>query len=362
MKENVSLSKKLSASIIIVVIFIAGIAYGSGIFSVSNTINDRISVEPNNIRNSLHIQYEKGNELGGPKKKIQAGKWENFGLEIINESPEEAPAWENIFIRMEIVGINREKASLLFKKDGEWKSVRTKDIRTLNKRRKGFFVDIGPKKGWRIPSGALKNIKVKIKFYQGVENLDIRITSISKNVELERYDKKINSTGSSVLEPDKTTFIYENEKRKNFSDRDYLELRTQREGNSYVLLDWKDENFPPNIKEAYLLMHKYWGHKYSKLRNENIKLQINPIIEGWKENTTTWKNKPNHSNLLLDEINLHKEDWYKINLENYFENQQRENYKGIVIKFSETGYDSEKRRIRFDTVDSKLSPYLLIEE
>lgn len=348
-------------AISLILICLAGGVHASNIFSVSNTIEDQIDVTPDNTRDRLHIRYKPGNELGRENKKLRAGTWENFGLEILNQSPPKAPPWENIQIRTKLLGVEGKAVSIEYRTNEKWKKVEVKDLRIFNTKKPGAVSDIGPENGWKIPSENKKRILIRIKIDNSIENLDLKMKAISKCKSIETPGENLKPLeNKTVLEPKDDTFIREDRESKNFSDEDHLELINRISGNSHILIRWDKDDIPEKTEEASLFIHKYWGYKYSELREEGIKLQCCPISEDWNEETVTWIERPKPAKSPVFEENLHKGEWYELDLTEYFDEYEKKQ-NGILIKFSESSFDNEQRRIRFDSVNSDIPPFLLLE-
>ena len=84
--------RKLSAFFLIMVLL--GIATGTcaSLYVISDTLRDKIDIISTSPE-VMHLEYIDGEELGGEAREVLEGKWEEFGLRLINRSPEGADPW-----------------------------------------------------------------------------------------------------------------------------------------------------------------------------------------------------------------------------------------------------------------------------
>lgn len=256
---------------LLIALFIVATASASQFFLVSNTISDEIDVVRENKRCALVLSYNPENELGGENKEIKVGKWDEFQISLANDSPSTTSPWENIFVRMKFYGVSEENLSAGYKHKGSWREAEVHDLRTLELGGGGAVTDIGPEGGWSIEAQKKEKYSFRIKVGRAIENLEVEIKAITGESSLKTELENLEDPKSkSVINPNLDTYVHQSNPSKNYGDGDYLELTTQENGNSYILLSFPSENLPSTINSAKLNLYQYWGSGYVDLRESNV--------------------------------------------------------------------------------------------
>ncbi len=348
---------------LISVLVLVGAVSGSKYFAASDRMTDEVSV----VRNSkdfLKLGYVSGEELGGENKEIEAGVWNEFGLFIKNNNSSETRAWENIIIRCKFFEVAKENISLIYQNGEGWENSRVYDLRSLDLGVTGVGVDIGPENGWRINSNSRKDISIRLKIEEVIDNLKVHfqaITTDQQNYEL--VSRLESSKSKKVLYPARDTFIHQENPLEDYSRKNYLELATRENGNAYILLSFDLENVPENIKSGKLNLFQYWGSGFTRLRKSNVSIQVYPIGENLSGKDISWKNtKPELSKVVAEERILGNDKWYNFDIGKYLESIDNERVITLLLKFSQDNYDNEERRLRFVSRKGENIPSITIEK
>lgn len=366
MKEKFSdFGIKKGIIFLLIGLFLVATASASQFFSVSNKISDEIDVVRENKRCSLTLSYESENELGGENKELKVGKWDEFQISLVNESPSTTLPWENIFVRIKFYGVSEENLSAGYKHEGSWRDAEVHDLRTLELGGTGAVADIGPEGGWSIGAQTERKYSLRIKIERVIENMKVEMEAITGESSLETERENLEDPKSrSVINPDLDTHVNQRKPGKNYEDEDHLELATEENGNSYILLNFPSENLPSKINSGELNLYQYWGSGFGDLRDSNVDIQVFSFPKKLREKEVSWESIHPLDNLSSNPISEKKipgnGNWYTFDLTSYLNKIEPSNHFSLLLKFSQDNFDNHRRRIRFDSVEGEKSPYIII--
>ncbi len=357
--------KKFSMPLLAVVLLTIATGACASLYVVSNTLNDRITIISTS-REIMSIGYVEGEELGGINKEVLEGEWEEFGIRLINDSPETADPWENILIRIKFYGIENEYIKVGYVHDNSWENATAYDLRILEAGEIGGVADVGPEGGWTIRPQTEENFKLRVKFEKAVENVDVEICAIKAGANPDVYVAEVDDPRTiSMVIPAQDAYVRQDRSSTNYSSEDYLELATQENANAYTLLKFDGADIPDGASEAELYLFQYWGTGYSDLKASEVTVQLYPITENWDEDTVTWGTMPAYGdNLISEESILGAGKWYVFDLTDYVKSLEAGEDVNILIKFSVDSFDNSERRIRFrstESGDNNEHPYLRVK-
>jgi hypothetical protein len=357
--------KKFSMPLLAVILLTIATGACASLYIVSDTLTDRIDVISTSME-IMGIQYVEGEELGGTDKEVLEGEWEEFGIRLINDSPETADPWENVLIRIKFHDIENEYIDTGFLQDNTWWSATVYDLGTIETGEIGGVADIGPEGGWTLEPQSEKNFKLRVKFEKAAENVDVEIYAIKTGAALDTYIAEVDDPELiDIVIPTQDAYVHENYPSTNYGNKDYLELITQANANTYTLLKFDGVDIPEELDKAELCLFQYWGTGYSDLKASGVTVQLYPIIEDWDENVLTWETMPAYKeNLISEGTILGSGKWYVFDLTDYINALGAGEDASILVKFSEDGFDNAERRIRFRSTASEERakyPHLRVE-
>ncbi|MEA1904543.1 MAG: DNRLRE domain-containing protein [Candidatus Hadarchaeota archaeon] len=346
--------KKFSMPLLAVVLLTIATGACASLYIVSDTLTDRIDVISTS-REIMSIEYVDGEELGGTNKEVLEGEWEEFGVRLINNSPETADPWENVLIRVKFYGIENEYIYVEYVHDNAWQGAVVYDLGTLEAGEIGGVADVGPGGGWTVKTQTEENFRLRVKFEKAAENVDVKIYAIDIGVEPDTYIAEVNDPGSiKIVNPAQDAYICQNHPSINYGDEDYLELATRMDANAYVLLRFDSTDIPDELGKAELYLFQYWGTGFSDLGASGVTVQLYPVTENWDENVLTWGTMPAHGeNLISEGVILGTGKWYIFDLTDYISGLEAGEDASMLVKFSEDGFDNAERRIRFRSTASE---------
>ncbi len=354
---------KVTAGLLLVLVLVGAVS-GSRYFIASNEMTDEVSVVRNS-KNLLKLQYVPGEELGDENKEIEAGEWSEFGLRLSNDNTQNDSAWENVNIRCKFFNISKENISLLYRQGEDWENSRVYDLKLLELGGQGAGVDIGPENGWRVDSNSFKDIRIRVKVEELIDNLKVRfqaITSEKQNYEI--VDRFESPKSKNILYPIGDTYISEKNPLQNFSEEDHLELSTGENKNSYILLSFNTENLPSPMNSASLNLYQYWGSGFSSLKNSNVSLQAYYLNENPNIGDISWKNADFElGNIIAEKEILGNDKWYNLDISEFLKSENRNDVMTFLLRFSQDNFDENERRIRFASKEGENIPSIItIEE
>lgn len=227
------------------------------------------------------------------------------------------------------------------------------------------MTDIGPEGGWSIKAQTERKYSLRIKIEKAIENMKVEMKAITGESSLETELENLEDPKSrSVINPDLDTHVSQSEPGKNYEDKDHLELATQENGNSYILLNFPSENLPSKINSGELNLYQYWGSKYVDLRESNVDIQVFSFPKKLREKEVSWKSIHPMDNLSSNPISEKKitggKNWYTFDLTSYLNEIEPPNHFSLLLKFSHNNFDNHRRRIRFHSMEGEKSPYIII--
>ncbi len=346
--------KKFSIPLLAVILLTIATGACASLYIVSDTLTDRINVISTS-REIMSIEYVDGEELGGTDKEILEGEWEEFGIQLINDSPEAADPWENVLIRVKFYGIENEYIAVEYTHDNTWQGTAVYDLGTLEAGKIGGVADVGPEGGWTVRPQTDENFRLRVKFEKAAENVDVEIFAIKIGAEPEVYIAEVDDPETiKIVNPTQDAYACQDHPSTNYGNEDYLELATQENANAYALLKFDGTNIPNNLNKAELYLFQYWGTGFSDLGASGVTVQLYPITENWDENVLTWETMPTHDeNLISEETILGTGKWYVFDLTDYINGLEAGEDASILVKFSEDSFDNAERRIRFRSTASE---------
>lgn len=340
-----------------------GTVSASHYLGVSNTIRDEVDVIPSDDRIPLEVSYVPGEGLGGENKTLEEGTWEEFEIELKNDSPESAEPWENVFLWVNFYGVEDESISGAYKIDNTWENSRVYDLRTVEPGEVGGIIEFGPEGGWTFPSDTERKLRLRVKIGSPVKDAKVKIRAVVEGDETRgARDNLRDPRSNSVLDPEKSSYVHQSHNKKNYGSTEHLEVATKENSNAYTLLEFDTSEVSDEFDEARLKLYQYWGANYSELRSSGVSLQIFRVSENWAEERVTWENKPEIENSLIAEREIGKvEEWYSFDLSSHIRSLGEGEEISLLIKLGQDSFDSKERRIRFSGQGSPRPPYLSVE-
>jgi|GEM_PF-2232641 len=354
--------KKIVVSVL-ALIFLMSSASAYQYFFISETLSDEVTVTANTDREKLQLSYVQGRELGGEEKEIEAGEWEDFQIYVNNKSSRYSPAWENVLIRSKFYGIEPENTRLKYKHENAWNKASVYDLRSLELGQSGVVSDLGPTEGYTIEPETKKIVNIRIKIDRKIENMGVEFKALTNSKVIENFAVRAKDPEDrKILNPKMDTYVDQQNSDKNYSEYDYLELKTQENNrNSYTLITFDRNNISNEIKSAKLNLYQYWGYGFAKLRESEVTIQIFEAPKDLRtDETITWESIPKKLDEPIDETEIiGTKKWYSFDLTKNLEDKEGE-IKNFLIKFSKDDFDETERRIRFDSTLGEKNPFLTL--
>lgn len=346
--------KKFSVPLLTVILLTIATGACASLYIVSDTLTDRINIISTS-REIMNIEYVDGEELGGTNKEVLEGEWEEFGIRLIDNSPEAAEPWENVLIRVKFYGIENGYIDVEYVHDNSWQNTAVYDLGTLEAGEIGGVADVGPEGGWTLRPQTEENFKLRVKFEKAAENVDVEIFAVNIGAEPDTYIAEVDDPESiKIVNPIQDAYIRQSHPSTNYGNEDYLELATQENANAYALLKFDGTNISNDLEKAELYLFQYWGTGFSDLGASGVTVQLYPVTENWDENVLTWETMPAYDeNLISEGPILGTGKWYVFDLTDYINSLEAGEDASILVKFSEDGFDNAERRIRFKSTASE---------
>lgn len=325
-------------------------------FAVSNTISDEIDILVDNRKKPMQLSYAPEGVLGEENKTVRTGVWENFSLKLTNESHKDADPWENIFIRIKLFNVDKESVNLGYLEGETWNEVETYDLKSVGIKNIGTVSDLGPKNGLTVEPKEEKEMSFHIRFEEPNKNTKIEIEAITKSPE--NLARTVTEPSNyEIIEPSSDTYFNINSLEENNYSKDYLEISTGENKNSYALFVFRKDRVPNQFKSAVLNIFQYWGSGFSELRESGVHINAIPV-KGRISN----KNFLETDKIPVKSVILGNRRWYQFNLTDFLKSLERNSYFSILLKFGTEDYDNTRGRIRFVSIEGKNPPYLTVHK
>lgn len=332
---------------------------------MSNTLTPELKVVRDDRREPMTLSFPQDGRPGGENGEIEAGRWENFRINLRNDGPIVSKPWENVLIRVKFLGVDDENVSVGYMERGAWRMGEVHDVRVLDQGVIGGFADLGPSSGWRIEPRTAENLKLRMKVEGATGGLTLKIRAITRDNAEAHLGETGGPSSATVLEPLADTHGYDGRSLDRNISRDHLELSTGENSNSYILMRFAAGDLPREIGGAKLNLYQYWGSGFLTLRDSNVTVQVFPVSENLLGRGSGDISPEIQGGPIAEGEIKGNNEWYHFDISDYIGGLGGDDRRGsfsLLVRFSEEDFDDESRRIRFYSREGEKPPYIVVGE